>query len=177
MGQAFRLRRPSRPPRGFASHDEAARRTAAGGTPAPHEAVTCGLAGSEAAIRSRTAPRAPDGPQDSFQSAIPIRKQVDIVDLIRHRARHLARLESHRHNEDCLQRQTPRAIERIPQLALKLPALGDRPRRKTSHKRIRDGDRSLNCPRPVLPGEKLLLVEPCAEAGAIQVFVQTMGKT
>ena len=56
---------------------------------------------------------------DPPEASVPIRKQIDILDLALDSGRHDATVEAHGDEKDVIQRNTPRAIQRIPDFGLK----------------------------------------------------------
>src|ERR1700690_1883870 len=105
-----------------------------------------------------------DDRQNALQSLFPVREQVDILELPLHAGRHGTRLRPHGNEVDFVERQPARAIESIPQLGLKMSALGNRAAREAGNEKVRDRDRLFDGARPVLPGQQLPAIHPRIEA-------------
>ncbi|MEX2263053.1 MAG: hypothetical protein WD696_13940 [Bryobacteraceae bacterium] len=86
------------------------------------------------------------------ETAPPIRKQVDVLDLPLDSQRYLAVVEPYRNQEDIVQRLATGTLERIPDLRLEVPFLLHRVAGETGDEEVGSIDGVFDAPRPILAG-------------------------
>jgi hypothetical protein len=108
------------------------------------------------------------GREHARDAGRPVGKQVHVLPFALDGAGHAAGIQAHRHQEDFLQRDAARAIERVADFGLKAAAPVHRPRGKARHAEIRCLDGGFQGARPVLARQQFLAIHPGAESGAFE---------
>ena len=106
---------------------------------------------------------ATDDGHDPPQAALPIRKQIDILNLAPDSSRHRAAVQTDGDEKNVIQRNAPRAIQSITDFGLKPAFLGYRMPREARYDKIGGLNGVFDGSRPVLAGQQLAPVDPGIE--------------
>jgi len=110
-----------------------------------------------------------------MEAAVEVWEEIDVLGFTLNARGDWAGIEPGWNQEDLVEGEALRTIERIPDFSLKAAFFVDRPGGEAGQEEVRSADGCFDGARPVLAREKLAAVQPGIEAAGLQILKEAVG--